>query len=284
VIKGDELYSVAPHGKGNVYAPDIVRYKKKYYLYYGSQGKDGHDRIQLAFSKDAKTWKRHGIVFFVKGANHVNDPSVLIVNNIFYMYYTLAKYGVTDSIGLATSKDGLHWKDKGIVIKARKPPAWDSLLVGRPSVIYEKGVFRMWYDGRADLPLGAPDKRAPKSAKSHRYVGYAESTDGKNWKRRKNYVFSHDAGGIHVSRVRNKYIMLYESHSGTQWAQSNDRINWYNKGGLLAKDISDAPYGHVTPLLYKIGQRYMLFYGAALARTWDNNRIMMKPVSNRILL
>ena len=45
-------------------------------------------------------------------------------------------------------------------------------------MIYDEGVFKMWYDGRKDLPLNAPDKNAPKAALSQRYVGYAELQDG----------------------------------------------------------------------------------------------------------
>lgn len=278
VVQGNEQSSVAPHGKGNVYAPEIVRYKEQYYLFYGAQGKDGHDRIKLATSKDARSWKKQGVVFFVKGANHVNDPSVVIVKNKFYMYYTLAMHGVTDSIGLAISKDGVHWKNKGLVLKPAKAPAWDSLLVGRPSVLYEKGKFRMWYDGRADLPIGSPDKTAPKSAKSHRYVGYAESKDGKNWKKRKSYVFSHDAGGIHVSRIKNKYIMLIESHTGTFWAQSTSGILWDYKGLLLKNDPEISPYGHITPFIFSKDGQYELYYGAAYAKSWDNNSIMKEQI------
>lgn len=279
VIQGSEQYSSAPHGKGNVYAPEIVHYKEQYYLFYGAQGKDGHDRIKLATSKDAKSWTKQGVVFFVKGANHVNDPTVVVVKNRFYMYYTLAMQGVTDSIGLAISKDGIHWKNKGVILKPGRPITWDSLLVGRPSVLYERGRFRMWYDGRADLPIGSPDKTAPKSAKSHRYVGYAESKDGKKWKKRRNHVFSHDAGGIHVSKINNKYIMLIESHTGTFWAQSRKGIKWDYQGLLLKSDSSISPYGHVTPFIFSKDGQYELYYGAAHTESWDNNSIMKEPIN-----
>lgn len=278
VIQGSNFYSVAPHGKGNVYAPDIVRYKNQFHLYYGAQGRDGHDRIQLAISKEGQPWQTQGNVFFVPGANHVNDPSVVVVGEMLYMYYTLAMRGVTDVIGLATSTDGWNWKNKGVILKASKAPAWDSLLVGRPSVLYEKGLFRMWYDGRADLPIGSPDKTAPKSAKSHRYVGYAESNDGKNWIKRPNYVFSHDAGGIHVSKIKNKYILLFESHQGTYWAQSTNGIKWQYKGLFLKKNSKNSPYGHVTPFIFQKKDHYELYFGAAYAKSWDNNSIMMQPL------
>ncbi len=278
IIKGADADSIAPHGKGNVYAPDIVRYQNQFYLYYGAQAKDGHDRIQLAISKNGHSWKTQGTVFYVSGANHVNDPSVVIRNNTLYMFYTIALKGVTDSIGLATSTDGRYWKDRGIILKPSKKPAWDSLLVGRPSVLYENGIFRMWYDGRADLPIGAPDKTAPKSAKSHRYVGYAESKDGFNWVKRPDYVFSHDAGGIHISKILNNYIMVFESHKGTYWAKSSDGINWHHEGLFMKKETKNSPHGHVTPFIFKKANKYELYFGAAHSKNWDNNSIMMRPI------
>ncbi|MCE2806227.1 MAG: hypothetical protein LW700_13615 [Gemmataceae bacterium] len=49
----------APHRKGNLYAPELVREQGRFFLYYGAQGVDGHDRIHLALSTDGITWKRH---------------------------------------------------------------------------------------------------------------------------------------------------------------------------------------------------------------------------------
>ena len=211
MVRGSGSTCEAPHGNGNVYATDIVRHGDTLLMYYGGQGRDGHDRIHLTTSTDGTTWKPRGVVFAPDGINHVNDPSVVIVNGKFYMYYTRASVGVTDCIGLATSNDGRMWLDRGPIILPREKPAWDSLLVGRPSVTYDGNRFRLWYDGRADLPTGAPDRTAPKSSTSQRYVGYAESKDGISWKRHDGYVFANDAGGVHVSRVDGQYVMLIES-------------------------------------------------------------------------
>ena len=41
------------------------------------------------------------------------DPTVIHANNQYYMY---TMYG-RDSVWLATSQDGVHWKDYGVVIK-----------------------------------------------------------------------------------------------------------------------------------------------------------------------
>jgi len=263
----------APHGEGNLYAPEIVKHGGEFLMFFGGQGKDGHDRIHLATSKDGGKWEHQGVVFAVEKANHVNDPSVVVVDGRLYMFYTLAMTGITDSIGLAISKNGRTWQDEGVVLAPSAAPAWDSLLVGRPSVLREGNEFKMWYDARKDLPVGSPDPTAPKATDSRRYVGYATSSDGKIWQRRAEPVYGENAGGIHVSRLGDGYVMLIESGEGVRWAYGPDGLKWETKGLLLPKDDDDAPFGHVTPFLFTEGGRMELCYGAAAARTWDHNSI-----------
>ncbi|MGV3607221.1 MAG: hypothetical protein ACO1RA_12525 [Planctomycetaceae bacterium] len=283
VLRGKEVSELAPHGKGNVYAADIVEHDGALWMYYGGQGKDGHDRIHLAISRDdQKSWTREGVVFEAAGVNHVNDPSVMVVKGRFYLFYTRADVGVTDTIGLATSDDGRKWKDQGTVFTARPAPAWDSWLVGRPSVLHDGKKFRMWFDGRSDLPLGAPDLKAPKSAKSQRYVGYAESEDGITWKRQDAYVFDHDAGGVHVCPVKDGYVMLFESHAGTHAAISADGLIWKYRGLLAAKEARSAPHGHVTPFLLNRGEKITLYFGAAPAANWNENYLMRQEIGEEI--
>ena len=274
VLRGIVDSCAAPHGKGNVYAPHIVRHQGQLLMYYGGQGRDGHDRIHLAISKDGQGWKPQGIVLAPKDIHHVNDPSVVVVNGKFYMYHTRAKMGVTDTIGLAVSKDGRRWRDLGTVLRPRKRPAWDALLVGRPSVMHDGKVFRMWFDGRADLPIGAPDPNAPKSAKSQRYVGYASSRDGITWTRRDRHVLAHDAGAVHVSRIGARYVMLIESRKGTQWATSDDGLAWRHRGVLIERDVKTAPHGHVTPFLHQSARGRTVYFGAAASPHWNRNTIM----------
>jgi hypothetical protein len=263
----------APHGKGNLYAPDILRYGGEYLMFFGGQGKDGHDRIHLATSANGGQWSPQGVVFEVRGANHVNDPSVVVSGDRLFMFYTLAMSGITDSIALAISTNGRKWEDQGVVLAPSDSPAWDSLLVGRPSVIVEDGVFRMWYDGRKDLPIGSPDATAPKAAESRRFIGYAVSKDGRNWKRNPEPVFGENAGGVDVKRAGELLVMVIESRGGTLWASSKDGLKWEPRGLLLAKDGTAEAFGHVTPFLFKREDRWNLYYGAASATTWDANAI-----------
>ena len=181
VLEGRSDSEIAPHREGNVYAPDGLVEGGVQRMWYGGQGRDGHDRIHLAESRDGKTWGRKGVVLDNGEANHVNDPSLVKVGGTYFLYYTRAVAGVVDEIALANSKDGIAWEPKGVVLKPGREGEWDSLLVGRPSVLHENGTFKMWYDGRKDLPPGSPAEGVPKSPTSSRSVGYATSNDGIHW-------------------------------------------------------------------------------------------------------
>ncbi|MHC5541019.1 hypothetical protein ACYOEI_22585, partial [Singulisphaera rosea] len=166
ILEAQSRTEVAPHGEGNIYAPDVLLDGGVYRMWYGGQGRDGHDRIHLAESADGEHWTRRGVVLDRGAANHVNDPSVVKVGAKYFMYYTLAAADVVDEIALATSQDGIVWEPEGVVLKPGKSGEWDALIVGRPSVLFDGPIFSMWYDGRKDLPAGAPAKGVPTSPTS----------------------------------------------------------------------------------------------------------------------
>jgi sucrose-6-phosphate hydrolase SacC (GH32 family) len=275
----------APHGRGNLYAPEVFWTGKEYRLWFGGQGTDGHDRIHLATSTDGQNWKQHGVVLEDPTANHCNDPSVVEDNGMLYMYYTRAGSGVTDEIAVATSSDGVRWMRRGTAIAPGKSGAWDSWSVGRPSVLVENGVFRMWYDGRKDLPPSAPDPKAPKSDHSQRFVGYATSQDGLHWRKHGGEpVYDHDAGGVHVLRTGDHLSMLIEGRLGTEMATSKDGVQWTSLGILLGRfEGALERHGHVTPFLLRDwdGRGATLYYGAATEEAWNANTLCRRRLSKR---
>jgi hypothetical protein len=280
--EGDE--EVAPHGKGNIYAPDVMRDGNLFRMWYGGQGRDGHDRIAYAESTDGVRWVRNGVVLKDDAANHVNDPSVVKVKGEFFMYYTRTERDVVDRIYLAVSADGKKWEPRGVAVDAGKAGEWDSLSVGRPSVIHDGDHFKMWYDGRKDFPPDAPVRDVPKSPTSKRCVGYATSKDGVEWlKHDKNPVRGDDVGAVDVKRVGDKLLMVYESRDGTRFATSEDGLAWDDKGVYCKKSGSKTDlFGHVTPFLLVGHEKseHRLFVGAAGATTWDCNRIAAVEISD----
>lgn len=285
VLRGRGEWESAPHGAGNVYAPDVIVEGGTYRMWYGGQGRDGHDRILYTESRDGIHWDRKGIALEDPTANHVNDPSIVRVGTTWYLFFTRAAQGVTDQIALATAMDGIQWRSRGTVLSSGPAGAWDALSVGRPAVLFEDGLFKMWYDGRKDLPMGAPDPDAPKSPTSTRGVGYATSRDGLHWhKYPANPVFGHDAGGVDVKRAGGQYLMAYESRAGTRLATSRDGIAWTDRGLWLVRSgqAFDAA-GHVTPFLLigPAGTLDAVYFGAAAKLSWDHNAIAVQRFNGR---
>ena len=277
VLEGFEPTEAAPHGAGNAYAPAVLIEGDVARMWYGAQGQDGHDRIHLAESRGGEAWERRGVVLDVGAANHVNDPSVVKVGDTYYLYYTRALGGVVDEIALATSKDGRAWETRGTVLRPGAAGEWDALLVGRPSVLHDGGTFRMWYDGRKDIPVGAPAPGVATSPTSTRGVGHATSPDGLTWtKHPGNPVLGDDIGGVDVGRLdAGGYVMVYESREGTRAATSGDGVNWRERGLLQARSGGDLDrHGHVTPMLLADDRGgWTLYCGAARGRSWDRNTI-----------
>jgi len=69
-------------------------------------------------------------------------------------------------IKYAESPDGIHWVRAGVV--SIDYATTDEYAFGRPCVLKEDGVYRMWYSCRGE----------------HYQIGYAESNDGVAWTRK----------------------------------------------------------------------------------------------------
>jgi predicted GH43/DUF377 family glycosyl hydrolase len=92
-------------------------------------------------------------------AGALGSMSVLKVGDVFHMYYEA--WGVRSSkewdaaeyeslqVGHATSRNGIHWtKDpQNPVLPKGTEGRWDETGTWDPYVIYEDGLFRMWYGG-----------------------------------------------------------------------------------------------------------------------------------------
>ncbi len=161
--------------------------------------------------------------------------AVCQVDSVFYMYYTAMEkppgYAYR-SIGLAVSRDGIHWTrplNKPVLTRGVAGD-FDDVHVHMPSVIYDttQHRFKMWYVGYQNNKGNT--------------IGYAESADGKIWQK-KGQVLSFgkeqtfDCGSLREPSViydaqTRLYKMWYNAtmpgqHYGpTGYAISEDGINW----------------------------------------------------------
>jgi predicted GH43/DUF377 family glycosyl hydrolase len=269
ILQGNLATEIRNNNTYNMYAPELYYDSKKdhYLMWYGAQGPDGSDRIHLAISKNGLTkWDKKGVVLDVgKNETHVNDPSVVKVGNLFYMYYTSNDTGIgaSDTIHLATSKNGVKWTKQGSVIQ---PGAfsWNTVYVSRPSVLHEDGEFKLWYDTRGPGCTG-PGTRC---------IGYATSTDGKKWKLRKQYVTK--GGAIHIVKYQDYYYMFIEGRKGINIKISPDGINSWRSHPNLPNlpNLKPDAGGRVTPFLLigKDQKPFGIYYGSAQPN-WNNNKL-----------
>jgi predicted GH43/DUF377 family glycosyl hydrolase len=103
-------------------------------------------------------------------------PCVIAHGDLLKMWYVSCTRWSQQNGGLhyrcniryATSHDGIVWKSDDLV--CLEPEGEDEYAVGRPWVLHEQGLHRMWYSRRGFI-------------EPYR-MGYAESADGLTWERK----------------------------------------------------------------------------------------------------
>jgi len=172
----------------------IIKRDRNYFLYYA--GYQIPQRVKflafggLAFSEDGETFTRYKQVPVMDRSDHelyFRVPHSLIYENgIWKVWYGSGSKFIKEDdrilpaydIKYTESDDGISFNKPGRV--CIKLVGEDEYRVGRPYVIKDEGIYKMFY-GTA--------------TKSRDYrIGYAESKNGVNWERKDNEV------GIGVSK------------------------------------------------------------------------------------
>jgi predicted GH43/DUF377 family glycosyl hydrolase len=166
---------------------------------------------------DGERFEKHGSTPILDRAD--NDPFMRAAPYVireadrFRMWYVSCRRWVEDEHGLhyrvairhAASTDGIEWvADEEPCVR---PESADEYAVGRPSVLFEGGTYRMWYSIRS---FGEPYR-----------IGYAESDDGLHWIRRDSEAgIERSASGWdsamicypQVVRVDDRLLMFYNGN------------------------------------------------------------------------
>lgn len=169
--------------------------------------------------------------------NQIRGAAVIYHDGLYRMYYTAVGNSNPMTIGLATSVDGIHWNRYGStpVFKCGDntltncgSDSWSSYRVMYPTVIFDEGMYKMWFNGDPD---NGPSQLA---------VGYATSSDGVTWDAYDlNPIFPGtqlgpipDNGFLTrgVTKLNGMYYMYYYKNIGndpqTYVATSTDGIHW----------------------------------------------------------
>ena len=179
--------------QGYVAVPVVLQDGNKLHMWYlGGPGPDG-GKIGYATSQDGIHWDRYPSPVFESVAggwyrDGLLPGAVLKEKGIFKMWFSgsigsLQQSTPTteNSIGYATSPDGIHWKvydDPATtnapynlsdpVVKHGAPGEWDVTSALSPSVLKTACGYEMWYAGE-NLSAGQQN------------LGYAISPDGIHW-------------------------------------------------------------------------------------------------------
>jgi predicted GH43/DUF377 family glycosyl hydrolase len=95
------------------------------------------------------------------------NPSVVRRGAAYYNFYS-GFDGNTWRTILATSKDGLAWRKEGVVLAPEARFGEGGYIAANGSALFDEGQFQYWYQ--------AGRKEAPR-------LGWARSSDGRNWRK-----------------------------------------------------------------------------------------------------
>ncbi len=273
--------------------PAIIEFKGQTLLYYRGNGitptnPDRHDRLAVAGIKKitadnielVELTENYIVDVGPKGSfdsNDALDPSAVVFNNNVFLYYSAVGTG-KDSVGLAISKDGVHFEKYGKV------------CVGRaPSVVAANGKIYMIYQNDA--------------GEGYKEFFLAESTDGIHFNTTTDQpVLKGAASGwdkyvatARVYRENDEFLMLYGGSPDLNdqpdyfgIARSKDMINWEKHPGnpifgLGAKGEEDG--GAIWfPALVDINSHYVMFYEGSRGRyAWElSSQICMSSIKKAI--
>lgn len=149
-------------------------YKGETWYWYQS-GPRERPQIGVARSADSRVWSKEAKPVMPLGPlgswdeRAVADPYVVSVGEWLYMYYLGQDRARVQRLGVARSRDGLHWE------KLRSNPIMEPATgadengLGEPAVWQMRNSYWMLYTGR--------------DAHEARTLGLASSPDGVHWKR-----------------------------------------------------------------------------------------------------
>jgi predicted GH43/DUF377 family glycosyl hydrolase len=207
--------------------------------------------IGFASSKDGVHWTKYPSPVLKAGpsgswdSGGVEAPSVVWNGTLFLMYYTGSNGTLASDIGVAFSRDMIHWqKYSGNPVLRHGPGSYDSFYAKYSDVIYDTPLYKMWYTARASA--------GPVNGTLYT-IAYATSTDGLRWTKyagnpvitpnissRKNFYIA--AKYPHVLKVDGLYLMVLLFTDGADTislAVSTDGVSWNSTGTSLLSNTNN---------------------------------------------
>ncbi len=196
----------------------------KYHLWYNSATGSKYF-IRHAVSDDGINWIKDSTYSLIGEKswenNGVVNPSVVMKNNQYFMWYAGWGSGSPWKLGLARSTDGINWTKE-----ETNPLSLPNLNhIGGHSVQYINNEFHIWYhtgSGMADT------------------IYHAVSTDGMNWfcsdnncliLKKSDQGFDKDIiNDPQLIKINSQDYLYYSGHDGTKW-----QIGLATEGPIIAQ-------------------------------------------------
>ena len=144
----------------NAEDPFIIENNGTYYIYYEKKGMGNiHEGIALANSTDCQNWTYQGLVL-EKGigweGTDVSSPTIIIVEDVWYMFYEGRGGGQWGSMGLATSNNGsIFIKNESNPIFEPSDTVWaDDSLVCDSILKYEDSYYLFYHAVNVTAKIG----------------------------------------------------------------------------------------------------------------------------------
>jgi predicted GH43/DUF377 family glycosyl hydrolase len=215
----------------DVFFPAAIFHEDMFKLYYNGWGSDGLRHIFYSESDDGINWWNDPDpvlpATYPYGWDKQKLPcTVLWVDDTMRLWYSGSVNWWQFSIGYAWSLDGIAWNKYIFPVMIQgEAGSWDSEYVMWPAVIYDEGLYHMWYTGSDNW--------------WDDYIFYARSRDGITWEKHPDPVIMNGPDGSYHDRwvescgavKYNDTIHLYfNGFDGDKfrigYAWSTDYYNW----------------------------------------------------------
>jgi len=255
--------------KWNRFPSNVLKDTNDYKLYYYANNARGKDyRLFYADSHDGVTWKNFQMIMDTGG--NALEPMVLKVGETYHLWFNNNSPGTSGSVDGSwiehgSSTDGKQFSNRTTVIKTGAQGVYDSVGLTGPHVIYNNGLYEMWYSGWDG---------------KHWRILYANSSDGLNWD---NFTLAlgkstgglWDIGGAATPTVileDGVYRIWYEAYNKSVWQvgygeSTTGKAPWNNMSLAVvvgSQGVYDSSQIY-TPVVYTVGGlKHMLYSGLSL--------------------
>jgi predicted GH43/DUF377 family glycosyl hydrolase len=133
--------------------PYVIRAGGMYYMYFLGQDRAMRQRLGVARSRDGLRWQKlRANPIMELGAEEAFDerglgePAVWQAGGFYWMILTGRAWNEIRRLGLARSRDGVHWTKLPVVISGAQ--RWDAKTMCDPTVEeIADGTIRVWFGG-----------------------------------------------------------------------------------------------------------------------------------------